>query len=72
MVHDPIRMPQREDQVGELVPLEFGDELLVLLMAELACVVFKYGLCRFARRGVALFLNIYHLSLLNEMKRVTP
>ena len=30
-VLDPIRVPQCEDQVGELAPLEFGDELFVLL-----------------------------------------
>ena len=41
-------MSQREDQVGELVPLKFGDELLVLLVGELACVVFKDGLGRLA------------------------
>ena len=52
MVHDPIRVPKREDQVGELAPLEFGDKLLVLLVAELAGVVFEDGLCRLARRGV--------------------
>ena len=45
-------MPQREDQVGELASLELGDELLVLVMAKLARVVFEDGLCRFARRGV--------------------
>ena len=45
-------MPQREDQVGELAPLKFGDKLLVLIMAKLARVVFEDGLCRFARRGV--------------------
>ena len=44
MILNPIRVPQGEDQVGELVPLEFGDELLVLLVGELACVVFKDGL----------------------------
>ena len=37
-------MSQGEDQVGELVLLEFGDKLLVLLVGELACVVFKEGL----------------------------
>ena len=37
-------MSKSEDQVGELVPLEFGDKLLVLLVGELACVVFKDGL----------------------------
>ena len=41
-------MPQGEDQVGELVPLEFGDKLLVLLVGELAGVVFKDGLGSFA------------------------
>ena len=45
-------MPQREDKVGELAPLKLGDELLVLVMAKLARVVFESGLCRFARRGV--------------------
>ena len=44
VILNPIRVPQGEDQVGELVPLEFGDELLVLLVGELACVVFKNGL----------------------------
>ena len=52
MILEPIRVPQREDQVGELAPLEFGDELLVLVITKLARVVFKDGLCRFARRGV--------------------
>ena len=37
-------MSQGEDQVGELVLLEFGDKLLVLLVGELAGVVFEYGL----------------------------
>ena len=41
-------MPQREDQVRELAPLEFDDELIVLLVAELARVVFEDGLCRLA------------------------
>ena len=41
MILDPVRVPQGEDQVGELVPLEFGDKLLVLLVGELAGVVFK-------------------------------
>ena len=49
MILKPIRVPQGEDQVGELVLLEFGDKLLVLLMGELACVVFKDGLGRLAR-----------------------
>ena len=52
MVLQPIRVPQSEDQVGELAPLEFGDELLVLLMTNFARVVFEDGLCRFARWGV--------------------
>ena len=34
------------------MPLEFGDEPLVLLMGELACVVFKDGLGRFTTRSV--------------------
>ena len=38
--------------MGELAPLKFGDELLVLVIAKLARVVFEEGLCRFARRGV--------------------
>ena len=48
MVLDPIGMPQREDQVGELAPLEFGDELFVLFVGELAGVVFEDGLGRLA------------------------
>ena len=48
MILDPIGIPQGEDQVRELVPLEFGDELLVLLVGELAGVVFKDGLDRLA------------------------
>ena len=44
MILNPVRMSQGEDQVGELVLLEFGDKLLVLLVGELACVVFKDGL----------------------------
>ena len=47
VVLDPVRVPQGEDQVGELVPLEFGDELLVLLVGELAGVVFEDGLSSF-------------------------
>ena len=43
-VLNPVRMPQGEDQVGELVLLEFGDKLLVLLVGELAGVVFKDSL----------------------------
>ena len=45
-------MSQGEDQVGELVPLEVGDKLPVLLVGELACVVFKDGLGCLARGGV--------------------
>ena len=37
-------MSKGEDQVGELVLLEFGDKLLVLLVGELARVVFKNSL----------------------------
>ena len=37
-------MSQGEDQVGELMLLEFGDKVLVLLVGELAGVVFEYGL----------------------------
>ena len=48
VILDPIGVPQREDQVGELAPLEFGDERFVLLVGELAGVVFEDGLGRFA------------------------
>ena len=41
-------MSQGEDQVGELMLLEFGDKLLVLLVGELAGVVFKDSLGSFA------------------------
>ena len=44
VILNPVRMSQGEDQVGELVLLEFGNKLLVLLVGELACVVFKDGL----------------------------
>ena len=44
MILNPVRMSQGEDQVGELMPLEFGDKVLVLLVGELAGVVFEYGL----------------------------
>ena len=47
-VRDPVRMSQGEDQVGELVLLKFGDKLLVLLVGELAGVVFKDSLGSFA------------------------
>ena len=43
-VFNPVRMSQGEDQVGELVLLEFGDKPLVLLVGELAGVVFKDSL----------------------------
>ena len=52
VILEPIRVPQREDQVGELAPLKPCDELLVLVMAKLARVVFEDGLGRLARRGV--------------------
>ena len=45
-------MSQGEDQVGELVPLEFVDKLLVLLVGELAGVVFKDSFCSLATRRV--------------------
>ena len=48
MILNPVRIPQGEDQVGELVPLEFGDKLPVLLVDELAGVVFKDSLGRLA------------------------
>ena len=41
-------MSQGEDQVGELVLFEFGDKLLILLVGELACVVFKDSFCSLA------------------------
>ena len=41
-------MSQGEDQVGELVLLEFGDKGLVLLVGELAGVVFKDSLSSLA------------------------
>ena len=41
MILDPVGVTQGEDQVGELVPLEFGDKLPVFLGGELAGVVFK-------------------------------
>ena len=43
VVLDPVGVAQGEDQVGELVSLEFGDKLPVLLVGELAGVVFKDG-----------------------------
>ena len=42
------RVPQGEDQVRELAPLKFGDELFVLFVGELAGVVFEDSLGRFA------------------------
>ena len=45
-------MSQGEDQVGELMLLEFGDKLLVLLVGELAGVVFKDSLSSLATRRV--------------------
>ena len=48
MVLDTVRMSKGEDQVGELMLLEFGDKLLVLLVGELAGVVFEYSFCSLA------------------------
>ena len=45
-------MSKGEYQVGELVLLEFGDKLLVLLVGELAGVVFKDSLGSLATRCV--------------------
>ena len=47
-VFNPVRMSKSEDQVGKLVLLEFGDKLLVLLVGELAGVVFKDSFCSLA------------------------
>ena len=44
MILNPVRMSEGEDQVRELMLLEFGDKLLVLLVGELAGIVFKDGL----------------------------
>ena len=41
-------MSQGEDQVGELMLLEFDDKVLVLLVGELAGVVFEYSFCSLA------------------------
>ena len=41
-------MSQGEDQVGELMLLEFGDKVFVLLVGELAGVVFEYSFCSLA------------------------
>ena len=48
MIFNSVRMSQGEDQVGELVLLKFGDKLLVLLVGELAGVVFKDSFCSLA------------------------
>ena len=48
MILNPVRMSQGEDQVGELMLLEFGDKVLVLLVGELAGVVFKDSFCSLA------------------------
>ena len=45
-------MSQGEDQMGELMLLEFSDKLLVLLVGELAGVVFKDSLGSLATRCV--------------------
>ena len=47
-VRNPIRISQGENQVGEFVLLKFGDKLLVLLVGELAGVVFKDSFCSLA------------------------
>ena len=47
-VLDPIGMPQGEDQVRELAPLELGNKRFVLFVGELAGKVFEDGLGRFA------------------------
>ena len=44
MIFNPVRMSKSENQVGELVLLKFGDKPLVLLVVELAGVVFKDSL----------------------------
>ena len=48
MILNTVRMSKGEDQVGELVSLEFDDKLLVLLVGELAGVVFEYSFCSLA------------------------
>ena len=45
-------MSQGEDQMGELMLLEFSDKLLVLLVGELAGLVFKDSLGSLATRCV--------------------
>ena len=52
MILNPIGVSKGEDQVGELVPLEFGYKLLVLLVGELAGVVFKDGFSSLTTRCV--------------------
>ena len=47
-VHNPIGVPQGEDQVKELAPLEFCDKRFVLFVGELAGIVFEDGLGRLA------------------------
>ena len=47
-VLNPVRMSKSENQVGEFVLLKFGDKLLVLLVGELAGVVFKNSFCSLA------------------------
>ena len=44
VVFDPIGVPQGEDQVGELAPLEFCNKRFVLFVGELAGIVFEDGL----------------------------
>ena len=48
MILNPVRMSQGEDQVGDLILLQFGDKVLVLLVGELAGVVFKDSFCSLA------------------------
>ena len=47
-VFNSVRMSKSENQVGELVLLKFGNKLLVLLVGELAGVVFKDSFCSLA------------------------
>ena len=48
VIFNPVRISQGEDQVGKLMLLEFGGKLLVLLVGELAGVVFKDSLSSLA------------------------
>ena len=48
VIFNPVWISQGEDQVGELMLLEFGDKVLVLLVGELAGVVFKDSFCSLA------------------------